>query len=201
MKIYNKIVYDINNNIIEEDSYEYEGPLTLAGPTAAVVGALGVIQYQQEGAIGKYNQQVANRNAQIAENEAAQINDQAEFDIARFDQQFRKTVGSVEVALAKSGVVIDSGSGARVTEANQLEAEMQNKITRYNADVGVAKKMEEAQFSRIQGQVARNAARLAQIQTISKAGSSLLSMSSFGPTNTYNQNSVNTGIQANKDDF
>jgi len=149
---------------------------------AAFTIGMGVVQAKQQGAIGKYNQKVANRNAEIAENEAAQIDQQAEFDIARFDQQFRKTVGSVEVALAKSGVVIDSGSGARVTEANQLEAEMQNKITRYNADVGVAKKMEEANFSRIQGQVARNAARLAQIQTISKAGSSLLSMSSFGST-------------------
>jgi len=154
------------------------------GWQGAVVATLGAIQYKQEGAIGKYNQKVANRNAEIAENEAAQINDQAEFDIARFDQEFRKTVGSVEVALAKSGVVIDSGSGARVTEANQLEAEMQNKITRYNADVGIAKKMEEAKFSRIQGQVARNAARLAQIQTISKAGSSLLSMSSGSTTGT-----------------
>jgi len=148
------------------------------GWQGAVVATLGAIQYKQEGAIGKYNQKVANRNAEIAENEAAQINDQAEFDIARFDQEFRKTVGSVEVALAKSGVVIDSGSGARVTEANALEAEMNKKITRYNADVGVAKKMEEAKFSRISGQVARNAARLAQIQTIAKTSSSLLSMSS-----------------------
>jgi len=151
------------------------------GWQGAVVATLGAIQYKQEGAIGKYNQKVANRNAEIAENEAAQINDQAEFDIARFDQEFRKTVGSVEVALAKSGVVIDSGSGARVTEANALEAEMNKKITRYNADVGVAKKMEEAKFSRISGQVARNAARLAQIQTIAKTSSSLLSMSSGSP--------------------
>jgi|TARA_R100001530_G_C4234035_1_gene133448 hypothetical protein len=149
---------------------------------AAFTIGMGVVQAKQQGAIGKYNQKVANRNAEIAENEAAQIDQQAEFDIARFDQQFRKTVGTVEVALAKSGVVIDSGSGARVAEANALEAAMQNKITRYNADVGVAKKMEEAKFSRISGQVARNAARLAQIQTISKAGSSLLSMSSFGST-------------------
>ena len=31
MKIYNKIVYDINNNIIEEDSYNYIGPIAKAG--------------------------------------------------------------------------------------------------------------------------------------------------------------------------
>jgi len=56
---------------------------------------------------------------------------------------------------------------------------MQNKITRYNADVSMANKMEEAKFSRIQGQMARQQARLENIKTISKAGTSLLSMGSF----------------------
>ena len=148
---------------------------------AAFTIGMTAVQVKQQSAIGKYNQQVANRNATIAEQEAGQIEKQAEFDIARFDEQYRKSVGTVEVALAKSGVVITSGSAERVKEANQLEAEMQNKITRYNADVGMAKKMQEAQFSRIQGQVARNAARLANIQTFAKAGTSLLSMSSFAP--------------------
>ena len=27
MKIYTKIVYDINDNIIEEESFEYNGPI------------------------------------------------------------------------------------------------------------------------------------------------------------------------------
>ena len=154
-----------------------------AAAAAAIIG-VGVVQAKQQGAIGKYNQQVANRNAAIAEQEAGQIEKQAEFDIARFDQRFRQSVGTVEVALAKSGVVLDSGSGARVTEANALEAEMNKKITRYNADVGMANKMEEARFSRIQGQMARQQARLAQIQTVSQTGSSLLTMSSFGGGNT-----------------
>ena len=147
---------------------------------AVTIGAT-VVQVKQQSAIGKYNQQVANRNATIAEQEAGQIDKQAEFDIARFDQRFRQSVGTVEVALAKSGVDITSGSGARVTEANALEAEMNKKITRYNADVGVANKMEEARFSRIQGEMARQQARLANISTVAKAGTSLLSMSSFAP--------------------
>ena len=149
-----------------------------AAAAAAIIG-VGVVQAKQQGAIGKYNQRVANRNATIAEQEAGQIDKQADFDIARFDQRFRQSVGTVEVALAKSGVDITSGSGARVTEANALEAEMNKKITRYNADVGVANKMEEARFSRIQGQMARQQARLAQIQTVSQTGSSLLTMGSF----------------------
>jgi len=40
--------------------------------------------------------------------------------------------------------------------------------------------MEEAKFSRIQGQIAKNAARLKNIETISKAGTSLLATSNFG---------------------
>jgi len=146
---------------------------------AVTIGAT-VVQVKQQSAIGKYNQRVANRNATIAEQEAGQIDKQAEFDIARFDQRFRQSVGTVEVALAKSGVDITSGSGARVKEANALEKEMNNKLTRYNADVGMANKMEEARFSRIQGEMARQQARLANISTVAKAGTSLLATSSFG---------------------
>ena len=148
--------------------------------TQAIVAGMTAVQVKQQSAIGKYNQRVANRNATIAEQEAGQIDKQAEFDIARFDQQFRQSVGTVEVALAKSGVDITSGSGARVTEANALEAEMQKKITRYNADVSMANKMEEARFSRIQGEMARQQARLANISTVAKAGTSLLATSNFG---------------------
>ena len=157
------------------------------GQTAAAAFTIGtsLIQIKQQKALAKYNQRVADRNATIAEQEAGQIDKQADFDIARFDQRFRQSVGTVEVALAKSGVDITSGSGARVTEANALEAEMEKKITRYNADVGIAKKMEQAQFSRIQGQVARREARIANIQTAAKAGSSLLQI--YAPNSIYNK--------------
>ena len=146
---------------------------------AVTIGAT-VVQVKQQSAIGKFNQRVAERNSAILEYESQKIDQQAEFDIARFDQRCRQSVGTVEVALAKSGVVIDSGSGARVTEANQLEAEMQNKITRYNADVGMARKTEEAQLANIRGQMARQQARLQNISTFAKAGTSLLATSSFG---------------------
>jgi hypothetical protein len=59
----------------------------------AVVGALGAAQYQQQGAIGKYNQAAQNRNAQVAEQEAQLIQQQAEFDVASFDKKFRQFEG------------------------------------------------------------------------------------------------------------
>ena len=148
--------------------------------TQAIVAGMTAVQVKQQSAIGKFNQRVAERNSAILEYEAQKIDQQAEFDIARFDQRFRQSVGTVEVALAKSGVDITSGSGARVTEANALEAEMQNKITRYNADVGMARKTEEAQLANIRGQMARQQARLQNISTFAKAGTSLLATSNFG---------------------
>jgi len=58
--------------------------------------------------------------------------------------------------------------------------------------------MEEARFSRIQGEMARQQARLAQIQTVSQTGSSLLTMGSFDgfgkqPTPRTNMNQPNAG--------
>ena len=156
------------------------------GQTAAAAFTIGsaVVQAKQQKALGKYNQQVSERNAQIAEQEANQIGQQAEFDIARFDQKFRQAEGAVAVAVAKSGAVAGSGTAARIAESNALEAEMERKITRYNADIGAAKKLEEANFSRIQGKMARREARIANIQTAAKAGSSLLQI--YAPNSIYN---------------
>tara|TARA_B110000971_G_scaffold89905_1_gene92491 strand:- start:182 stop:631 length:450 start_codon:yes stop_codon:yes gene_type:complete len=148
------------------------------GWQSAAVATMGVIQAKQQGAIGKYNQANANRNALVAEQEGEQIQRQAEFDIARFDQQFRQAEGKVDVSLAKSGVVVGSGSAARIAMANAMEAQMQRNVTQYNADIGTSRKMEEANFSRIAGKMARQQAKLAQINTIAKTGTSLLKLKS-----------------------
>jgi len=147
------------------------------GWQAAVVGALGVSQYQQQGAIGKYNQGVANRNAEVAEQEAIAIEKQSEFDIAQFDKQFTKLEGETQVALSKSGVVSGTGTAYRIAMQNALEAELQKNIIQYNAKVGAAKKIEEANFARIQGNIARQQAKLAQLGTLASTGTSLLTMS------------------------
>ena len=147
------------------------------GWQTALVGALGVAQYQQQGAIGKYNQGVANRNALVAEQEAAQIEKQSEFDIAQFDKQFTKLEGETQVALSKSGVVAGTGTAYRIAMQNALEAELQKNIIQYNAKVGAAKKIEEANFARIQGNIARQQAKLAQLGTLASTGTSLLTMS------------------------
>ena len=148
----------------------------------AVVGAIGAAQYQQQGAIGKYNKEVLDRKAVVLEQEAALIEKQSEFDIARFDKDFRKLEGETKVALAKSGVVAGSGTAYKIAAANAREAALQREIITYNSKVAQSRKIEQANFSRIQGNIARQQARLAQIGTIASTGTSLLGMSNFGST-------------------
>jgi len=144
-----------------------------------IVGGLGAMQYQQQGAAGKYNQAIQNRNAEIATQEAAQIEKQLEFDISRFNEKFDQLQGQTTTRIAKTGADF-SGTGLRVLRANAQQAEVERNIMEYNAKIGQARKFEEANFFRIQGQVARQTARTAQMSTIMSTGTSLLGMSGYG---------------------
>ena len=150
------------------------------GWQAAVVGAIGAATYKQQGKIGKFNEAIGNRNAKVLEAEAEQIEKKTEFDIARFDESYQKLVGQAEVAFAKSGIVSGTGTAYRIAAANAREKYMQENIMRYNSKVAQSKKIEEANFARISGQMARQQAKMAQLQTIASTGTSLLNMSNFG---------------------
>jgi len=147
----------------------------------AVVGAIGAAQYQQQGAIGKYNQDVANRNAQVAEQEKDRLEQKLEFDLARFDQQFAQLQGQTKTRILKSGATLE-GTGLKILRSNSEQAEIEKDVMDYNSKVAQNKKLEEANFARIKGNIARETARLAQIGTIASTGTSLLRMSNFGST-------------------
>ena len=142
-----------------------------------LVGAMGVMQYQAQGKIGKYNQSVNERNAKVLEGQAEQIEKKAEFDIAQFEKSFKKIEGETTVALAKSGVQVGTGSSYYIELSNAIEAELQKNLIEYNSKVAAANKMEEANFARISGTIARNEAKMAQIRTVAETGTSLLAMS------------------------
>jgi hypothetical protein len=143
-----------------------------------IVGGLGAMQYQQQGAAGKYNQAIQNRNAEIATQEANQLDKQLEFDIARFDEKFQQLQGQTTTRIAKTGADL-SGTGLRILRTNAQQGEVEKNIMEYNTAIGKARKFEEANFFRIQGQVARQTARSAQMSTIMSTGKSLLGMGGF----------------------
>ena len=138
--------------------------------------AMGAAQYSAQGKIGKYNQAVNNRNALVLEGQAAQIEQKAEFDIAQFQKDFRKMEGETRVALATSGVELGTGTAYNIELSNAYEARLQENLIRYNSQVAVNNKMEEANFARISGQMARQEAKMAQIGTIAQTGSLLYGM-------------------------
>ena len=160
------------------------GWVTAAAPVLAkaapyvAVGALGAAQYQQQGAIGKYNQSIANRNAQVKEQEAQILDDKLNLELSQFDKQFRQLQGSQVVQTLKSGAEF-SGSARNIQLSNLYEAEVEKDISRYNTEIGKARKFEEANFARISGEVARQQARLAQLRTATETGTSLLKMSKY----------------------
>jgi len=128
---------------------------------------------KQQSALGKYNQQVANRNALVKEQEAEAIKKQTEFDIAKFDQQFEQLTGTTKVATLKSGVEL-SGSALNILRYNAEQAEVQKDVMDYNSKVAQSQKIEEANFARIQGVIARREGKIAALGSYARAGESLL---------------------------
>ena len=104
------------------------------------------------------------------------IEQQAEFDVAAFAKQFKKLQAEQKVATIKSGAEL-SGTYFKILKANEREKVLQDKIIKYNASIGKAQAYEQANFARISGQVAREQAKLAQIQTVAQTGATLLTMS------------------------
>jgi len=138
-----------------------------------VSAAVSVAAARQASAAGKFNQAIQNRNAQIAEQEGELIEKQKEFDLATFDKKFARLQGETKTQILNSGVEL-SGSGLRILRANAEQAEIEKAIIDYNAKIGQAKAFEQANFARMQGQVARNQARAAEIGYYAQAGTSLM---------------------------
>ena len=145
----------------------------LAPAAPFISAATSVMAASQASAVGRYNQSIQNRNALIAEQEAKRIEQQKEFDLARFDQQFAQLQGKTKTAILTSGVQL-SGSGLRVLRYNAEQAEVEKDILDYNSKVAESRKLEEANFARMSGDLARRQARAAQFGYYAQAGTSLL---------------------------
>jgi hypothetical protein len=139
----------------------------MAIPIASFV--LSVSQAKQQSAAGKYNQAIQNRNAEIADQEAIQIEKQTEFDLQRFDQNIQQLEGQTITRIAKTGAEL-SGTGLRVLRRNAEEAEVEKNVINYNSKVAAAQRRESGNMSRIQGQFARASGRSAAMGTLVSAG-------------------------------
>ena len=145
----------------------------LAPVAPFVSAATSVMAAQQASAVGRYNQSIQQRNAVVAEQEKERLEQRLEFDLARFDQQFAELQGQTKTRIVKSGAEL-SGSGLRILRSNAEQAEIEKDVLDYNSKVAQSRKLEEANFARMSGQMARMEARQAQFGYYAQAGTSLL---------------------------
>ena len=151
--------------------------LTTAAPF--VSAGTAIIAGRQASAVGAYNKAIADRNFRVKVQEAERIQQQKEFDLARFDQKFSQLQGQTKTAVLTSGAEL-SGSGLRVLRSNAEQAEIEKDIIDYNAKIGQSRAFEQANFSRMQGNLARMEARQAELGYYAKAGQSLMTMGGYG---------------------
>ena len=151
--------------------------MSAALPFVAVGTSL--LAARQASAIGSFNQAVAERNATIAEQEAEAQKKLTTYNLNKFNQSFEKLQSRTRVSLLKSGVEL-SGTALKILQSNAEQAELQRDVIEYNGQVAEAKKLEEANFARISGTLAKRQANLQALGYISQAGTSLLSMKQIG---------------------
>jgi len=138
-----------------------------------VSAVTSVAAARQASATGKFNQAVANRNAAIKEQEVEAIQSKKEYDLAKFDERFKQFQGESITNILTSNVEL-SGSGLRILRYNAEQAELEKDMISYNAEIQKSRAFEEANFARIQGQVARQQAKQAEYGYYAQAGQSLL---------------------------
>ncbi len=151
--------------------------MAFAAPALPFVSlGLSVAQAKQQSAAGKYNQAIQNRNAQIADQEATQIEKQTEYELANFDKQVSQLQGQTTTRIFKSGIELQ-GTGLRVLRNNAEQAEKERNVMRYNSQVAIAQKKEQGNMFRISGQFARQEGRAKAISTLVSAGTTFFGSS------------------------
>ncbi len=138
-----------------------------------ISAATSIAAGRQASTIGKYNQAVQNRNAQIAEQEVQAIEQQKNLDLQKFEKQFTQLQGETKTAILFSGADL-SGSGLRILRYNAEQAEVEKDIMNYNSKVAQSQAFERSNFARIKGQAARQEGQSTAMKYYSQAGTTLL---------------------------
>lgn len=137
-----------------------------------VTAAASVAAARQASAIGKYNQAIQNRNAEVAEQQVEILEQKKELDLARFDRDFQQLQSETKVSVLKSGVEL-SGTALKILRSNAQEAEFEKDMIEYNTKIGQSRAYEQANFARMQGNLARQEGRAAAIGYYGQAASAL----------------------------
>ena len=145
----------------------------LAPAAPFIVGGTALLGMQQASAIGSYQQAAFNRRALVAEQKAEALENQLTLDLQKFDKKF-KQLESTQVVNTLKSVAEFYGTAKLIKLSNLYNAEIEKDILDYNSKVKQFQKLEEANFARMSGNLAKRQAGLQALGYYSKAGTSLL---------------------------
>jgi hypothetical protein len=123
---------------------------TAASAAGTVVSTVGAVQQ------GKSAQNLANYNAQIAQNDAIAARQKAEFDATAQERQAKLFAGTQRASMAGTGgELLDMGD---VIDMSAEEAELENLAIRYGGEMGYRAGQQKATLARFEGSVAKQKA-------------------------------------------
>ena len=126
----------------------------IAAATSVVGAGVSAISSVQQ---GKSAQNLANYNAQIAQNDAIAARQKAEFDARAQERQARLFAGTQRASMAATGgELLDMQD---VVDMSAEEAELENLAIRYGGDMGYRAGQQRADISRFEGSVAKQKAQ------------------------------------------
>ena len=133
-----------------------------AGTVTSTVGAI-----QQ----GKSAQNLANYNAQIAQNDAIAARQKAEFDARAQERQARLFAGTERASMAATGGELLGMQD--VVDMNAEAAELEHLAILYGGEVGYRAGQQRADISRFEGSVAKQKAQGAAMGSLLTGASSV----------------------------
>tara|TARA_R110002096_G_scaffold227336_1_gene416655 strand:- start:215 stop:706 length:492 start_codon:yes stop_codon:yes gene_type:complete len=140
----------------------------------AVTQASGqIMEGNAQDAAYKYNADINERNAQVAEQQADQLVRREEEKIVDFQKDFRKFSDAQSQAFRYNGCIASEGTPLKVALASAQEAEEEIATRRYNAKVSsgaleenAAQERMQATLNRMYGKTARRAGQIRATTTL-----------------------------------
>lgn len=99
----------------------------------SVTGSMSQVNASKQAAL--YSASVANANASISDQKAAQVKEQGAYLAGQKMKEGRDFVGKQRAALSSSGIKVDSGSTQDVLNDTTATASLDTAVIRYNSDL------------------------------------------------------------------
>jgi len=153
----------------------------MADPVTLAIGAAVFSAISAE-AQGRSQQKLLNRNAQISEQNAIQVKQEAAFEEGIKRSETQSIKATQRAAQGASGGGVGTGSNLLVLEESATLGELDAHSVRYRGDVGARRTRAQAETERFEGKIARQTGRLKAVSSLLSGATRVSSLRAKTPT-------------------